>query len=122
MPASGGAWSGCTGRWPIICSSGGTLPLAVFIGLMLMAATALQTGRVRMVFFPDIEEDIVEIQLSMAAGTPAGEIREATRRIEAAAGAVNDAVRKESGIEEDTIRNMVAFFQRRDACVDLCRN
>lgn len=83
--------------------------LAIFIGLLVITVVAMDSNRIRVVFFPDIEEDFVLTQLTMAAGTPAGQTMAATRQIEKAAKRVNASVRRETGVNADVIKHIISW-------------
>jgi multidrug efflux pump subunit AcrB len=85
------------------------MTLAGFIVLLLICVAALKGGHVRMVFFPEIEQDMIWAELTMAAGICSGQTLAATQRIEAAAAEVNAALRRERGMTEDAIQHLIAF-------------
>jgi multidrug efflux pump subunit AcrB len=83
--------------------------LAAFAGMLLVVVAAMHSGLVRMVFFPDIEGDTVQAHLTMSTNSPPDLVASATRRIEAAAVAVNHEIRSQTGLKEDVIQQFLAW-------------
>lgn len=85
--------------------------LAAFVGILLVVLVAMHSGLVRMVFFPEIEGDTVQANLTMSANSPPELIVSATRRIEAAMVAVNNDIRSQTGVKEDVIQHLIAWSE-----------
>ena len=56
-----------------------------FVGLVVMSAKLVETGRIPFEFMPKVEGEILSAKLEMALGVPFAETQEAVRRIEEAA-------------------------------------
>jgi len=60
------------------------LTLAAGIGVLIVTAGIVQAGKVRFIYFPDVEGDILACQVTMPQGTPAHVTERAVRQIERA--------------------------------------
>lgn len=83
--------------------------LALFLGIALITWGMVDGGRIRLVFFPDLESDTLQVELAMPGGTPFATTSVNGARIEQAALLVNEKIRQEYGIEEDVIRHLISF-------------
>jgi multidrug efflux pump subunit AcrB len=83
--------------------------LALFVGLLLLSMGLLGGQWVRFVFFPSIESDFTEANLTLAEGTPASFTKKIAKRMEKALLEVN-----EEAIEETNnalIQNRLLIFE-----------
>lgn len=83
--------------------------LALFIGLMLITTGLFQGGLIRMVFFPDIEGDAIQVELRMRPGTPFKTTENTAHLIEQSAKSLNAVVKKKTGNTHDVIAHLIAF-------------
>jgi multidrug efflux pump subunit AcrB len=83
--------------------------LSVFVAVVIITVGMVNSGRVRFVFFPDIESDTIEANLELTAGTPLAAARAAAQQIESAAQTVNTLYKQETGMSEDVIRSVIAL-------------
>ena len=78
--------------------------LLVFIGLFGLAITLMSTGRVASAFMPEIESDLIRVNIAMAEGTPWSRIAEVRERLDIAEHEVLEAYRDEFPDEVDMIQ------------------
>ena len=64
--------------------------LAAFVGIFVLAMVCVKTGVVRFVFYPDIDSDILLVDLEMSKDVSWDRLRTVAQRIEEAATQVND--------------------------------
>jgi len=83
--------------------------LAIFIGIMLITAGIVESGLVRMVFFPDIEGDVIQVELEMQPGTPFSTTEKMARRVEQGADKINATFKQEQNTAHDIIPYLIAF-------------
>lgn len=79
--------------------------LMVFIGLFITAIMLMQTGRVSFRFMPEIESDLIQVQIELAEGTPWQRTSEIRDRLEQAELDIQLAYREEFPGQIDVIRN-----------------
>ncbi|PTN37735.1 efflux RND transporter permease subunit [Desulfonatronum sp. SC1] len=85
--------------------------LAVFAVLLLITAATLKGGHVRMVFFPEINDTIIHVQVSMVPGSTFSETLSATSHIENAAIRVNAELRASGCSSEDVLQHLIAWAE-----------
>lgn len=91
--------------------------LAVFMGVLILTLGLIKTGMVRFVFFPEIESDTIEIELTMAGGTPFHYIEAGIKKIEQAAEAVNEELKKEYDLSKEVIKHIISYSTS-ETCVE----
>ncbi|MCC5981056.1 MAG: efflux RND transporter permease subunit [Oceanicaulis sp.] len=79
--------------------------LAVFVGLFGLAVVLMNTNRVPFHFMPEIESDLIQVNIQLAEGTPWQRTEEIRQRLEEAELRVQEAYREEFPGEIDVIRN-----------------
>ncbi len=85
------------------------ITFSLFIAVMVIAAGCLKGGIVRVVFFPQVESDILEAEMEMAAGTPRKAFLAAAAKIEAAAKEVNRAFLGENRADSPPIKAVLSY-------------
>ncbi len=78
---------------------------SVFVSLFIVFLTIVLSGWVRLVFFPQIEGDMIVASVRFAQGTPMNQTRDALTQLEDAANSVDNHLREEYNVDE--IRNVV---------------
>lgn len=76
------------------------------VGLMIITVGAMKGGMIKFTFFPVIERNEVPVNLSMPAGTREHITNERLVKIEQAIWEVNEELKEEFGIEENTVLNI----------------
>jgi multidrug efflux pump subunit AcrB len=85
------------------------ITLAVFLGGLLLCLALIPSGLVRLVFFPNIPSDSINIDLKMPQGTSWKKTHEYTLRLEQAAWAMDQRFREETGTADSVIQVMNAL-------------
>lgn len=75
--------------------------LAVFIGILLMAAGAVKGDIVRFIYFPYVESEIVSAELTMPAGTPFKQLESHARQMLLAAKTLQKEINQASPGQKD---------------------
>ena len=78
---------------------------AICLGALIVALSMILSGRVVFGFFPAVEGDRVYAGLEMPVGVPAAATLEAARRLERAAGAINEQLTQELGLAAPIVRH-----------------
>ena len=76
-----------------------------FVGMFVIAITLMGTGRVGFSFMPQIESDLIRVNIQLAEGTPWSRTEEVRLRLEEAELEVQEAYRNEFPGEIDMIRS-----------------
>lgn len=79
--------------------------LVLFIGAFATAIALMGTGRVGFSFMPEIESDLIRVNIQLAEGTPWSRTTEIRERLEAAELEIQEAYRQEFPNEPDMIRS-----------------
>ena len=79
--------------------------LVAFIGMFVVAVMMMATNRVDQSFMPQIESDLIRVNIQLAEGTPWSRTDEIRGRLDAAELEVQEAYREEFPGEIDMIRN-----------------
>ncbi|TRO96261.1 efflux RND transporter permease subunit [Glycocaulis profundi] len=79
--------------------------LAVFIGLFALSIVMMSSGRVPFRFMPEIESDMIQVNIELAEGTPWSRTSEIRERLDAAELEIQQAYRDEFPGQIDVIRN-----------------
>jgi multidrug efflux pump subunit AcrB len=85
--------------------------LATFVGLLIIAAGLVIGGKVRYVFFPDIEADYVSANIELLDGAPESLIHAIVIDMDLRLGEVNDALKAELGTDTDVVKNTFAYIR-----------
>lgn len=83
--------------------------VSLFVGILIVTLGFIFSGQLRIVLFPDIPSDFVQMDLQMEDGTPPTARNAALERIEAAALAINDEWAAERPDEPLPIRHIAVF-------------
>ncbi|MGL5358552.1 MAG: efflux RND transporter permease subunit, partial [Shewanella sp.] len=73
--------------------------LAVFIGVLILSAGLVLSGKVRWVFFPNLPSDFIQVQLAMDEGSSEANTLKVVQNIEDALYQMNASMAKEYGYE-----------------------
>ncbi|QQL43909.1 efflux RND transporter permease subunit [Sulfuriroseicoccus oceanibius] len=76
------------GRYVVLC---------LFVSVLALIGGALKGGWIKTTFFPDVEADVLNAQITMPSGTAFEETAAAIRKMEAAAAQLNDEFASELG-------------------------
>lgn len=87
--------------------------LAIFIGIMILTAGLIKGNVVRVVFFPDIDSNIMQIELAMAPGTPKAKLLDAIKEIETAADQINQELKERYGTEKNPVNSVLSYYMGR---------
>ncbi len=82
------------------------ITLSVFLGGLVVSAALVPAGIVRLVFFPTIPSDWINVELQMPQGTPWQLTHDYALQLEAAARAMDRRYREEAGSEQSVIRTL----------------
>lgn len=82
------------------------MALSIFVGLFMITIGAIKGGLIKVTFFPFIEQDNVQVTLSMPAGTNEEITQKWLDYIEEKALQANEELTEENGSEEDVIVNI----------------
>jgi multidrug efflux pump subunit AcrB len=85
--------------------------LATFVGLLIIAFGLVVGGKVRYVFFPDIEADYVNANIELLDGAPESLIHAIVKDMELRLGEVNEALKTELGTDTDVVKNTFAYIR-----------
>jgi len=85
--------------------------LAGFFGLLIIALGLVVGGKVRYVFFPDMDNDFIMAKVELVDGAPESLIHDIVERLSAELDAVNDQLKLETGSERDIIENTFAYIR-----------
>ncbi len=85
--------------------------LAMFLGLLILTISMVAGGKVRYVFFPEVEEDMLGANLELYDGAPESLVADVVDRMNAALRRVNDQLKAETGSETDIVRNVFAHIR-----------
>lgn len=85
------------------------ITLAIFLAGLMLCLALVPAGIVRLVFFPSVPSDSIQVDLKMPNGTSWQKTHEYTLRIEQAARAMNERYLAETGSEQDVIREMLTL-------------
>lgn len=84
--------------------------IAAFFGIFILTMACVKTGIVRFVFFPQIESDMVQVELQMNGGTPKDVMLSAVKEIENAAFMINKSF-IEKGEKENPVKGFVSYTE-----------
>lgn len=80
--------------------------LALFLGGLIICLSLVPAGLLRVVFFPSVPSDFINITLAMPQGTPWQTTHDYAHRIEAAAQAMNERFKAQDAAGRDVIRTL----------------
>ncbi len=83
--------------------------LAIFLGGLIVCLALVPAGIVRFVFFPGVPSDQIDVSLKMPQGTPWQQTHAYTLRIEAAAMAMDERYREQTGSDESAIMALMSL-------------
>ena len=85
--------------------------LAVFLGLLILTVSTVVGGKVRYVFFPEVEQDMLAANLELYDGAPESLVASVVERMNGALRRVNDELKAETGTDEDIVKNVFAYIR-----------
>ena len=85
--------------------------LAVFLGLLILTVSLVLGGKVRYVFFPEVEEDMLGANLELYDGAPESLVADVVRRMNDTLRRVNDELKAETGSDIDIVKNVFAYIR-----------
>ena len=88
------------------------LTLALFVALLLLAVGFVVGGKVRYLFFPEVEGNLLSASFELHEGAPQARSREVVAHIDAALNRVNAQVKARTGTDADIIEHHFAFVDR----------
>lgn len=93
-----------------ICLNYRYATIVAFLGVFILTIVCMKTGIVRFVFFPQIESDIIQIELKITEGTAKEVLLHSVKEIEDAAVRVNKKF-VANGEKENPIKNFLSYSQ-----------
>ena len=84
--------------------------LAMFLALLILTVSMVAGGKVRYVFFPEIEEDYLAANLELYDGAPESLVAGVVGRMNDALRRVNDELKAESGSDDDIVGNVFVYI------------
>ena len=85
--------------------------LAVFLALLILTFSLVIGGKVRYVFFPEVEQDMLAANLELYDGAPESLVTSVVEHMNEALGRVNEQLKAETGVDEDIIKNVFAYIR-----------
>ena len=85
--------------------------LAVFLGLLILTVSIVVGGKVRYVFFPEVEQDMLAANLELYDGAPESLVASVVERMNGALRRVNDELKAETGTDDDIVKNVFAYIR-----------
>ena len=85
--------------------------LSLFLGLLILTVSLVLGGKVRYVFFPEVEQDMLAANLELYDGAPESLVASVVERMNGALGRVNDQLKAEAGTDEDIIKNVFTYIR-----------
>ena len=85
--------------------------LSLFLGLLILTVSLVLGGKVRYVFFPEVEQDMLAANLELYDGAPESLVTSVVERMNGALGRVNDQLKDETGTDEDIIKNVFTYIR-----------
>ena len=85
--------------------------LSLFLGLLILTVSLVLGGKVRYVFFPEVEQDMLAANLELYDGAPESLVASVVERMNGTLGRVNDQLKAETGTDEDIIKNVFAYIR-----------
>ena len=85
--------------------------LALFLGLLILTVSLVLGGKVRYVFFPEVEQDMLAANLELYDGAPESLVASVVERMNDALGRVNDQLKAETGTDRDIVKNVFAYIR-----------
>ncbi|MDE0061949.1 MAG: efflux RND transporter permease subunit [Gammaproteobacteria bacterium] len=85
--------------------------LALFLALLILTVSLVLGGKVRYVFFPEVEQDMLAANLELYDGAPESLVASVVERMNGALGRVNDQLKVETGTDGDIVKNVFAFIR-----------
>ena len=85
--------------------------LAVFLGLLILTVSTVVGGKVRYVFFPEVEQDMLAANLELYDGAPESLVASVVERMNGALRRVNDELKAETGTDEDIVKYVFAYIR-----------
>ncbi len=79
--------------------------LLIFVGLFALAIVLMMSGRVGMRFMPEIESDLIRVNIQLAEGTPWSRTEEIRQRLDDAEKRVQEVYREQFPDDADMIRS-----------------
>lgn len=83
--------------------------LAAFVGLIIIAVGMVGGGMVRIVFFPEMEQDYVMGTLELQEGAPESLAVSVIQRMNGALREVNEEIKEEYGVTDDIVEHVFAW-------------
>ena len=90
------------------------LTLSIFVAALIMSIGLLAGGVLRFVFFPDLQADFLQADVTMVEGTPPAKTFEALDRVQEALREVDREVSREHGMESGAVVDHLLAFARND--------
>ena len=84
--------------------------LAVFVGLLMVTISIVVGGKVRYIFFPEVEQDTLAANLELYDGAPESLVTRVVKQMNDALRRVNDNLKAETGTNEDIVKNVFAYI------------
>ena len=85
--------------------------LAAFLALLILTFSLVLSGKVRYVFFPEVERDMLAANLELYDGAPESLVASVVDRMNGALRRVNDQLKAEAGTDEDIVKNVFAYIR-----------
>ena len=84
--------------------------LAVFLALLILTVSLVLGGKVRYVFFPEVEEDMLGANLELYDGAPESLVADVVGGMNDSLRRVNDQLKAETGTDRDIVKNVFAYI------------
>ena len=85
--------------------------LAVFLAMLILTSSLVIGGKVRYVFFPEVEQDMLAATIELYDGAPESLVIGVVDRMNGALRRVNEELKAETGTDEDIIKNVFAYIR-----------
>ena len=85
--------------------------LALFLALLILTVSLVLGGKVRYVFFPEVEQDMLAANLELYDGAPESLVASVVERMSGALDRANQQLKAETGSDEDIVKNAFAYIR-----------
>lgn len=97
--------------------------LATFLGVLVIAVGLVQGGVVRMSFFPEFENDFINVRISLVDGLPEEMLTDVVKQVNDALWEINDELVEQHDVDEDIVKHVFAWVssERASFSVELAK-
>ena len=85
--------------------------VAAFIGLLIVTLSFIAGGQIRVAFFPEVEQDMINARLELYDGAPEALVTRMAQQMSDALYRVNDNLKEETGADGDIVENVFVYIE-----------